>query len=397
MSKVGRLLFLALIAATAAGGWKWYQDHTAPKQAEAPRASGPVGAPPAAVVTEALYRGPMPIEIASNGLVVSEAVVTVRPRVDGQIERVLVQEGQMVNRGDPLFILDSRYNQAILAQQEAQLARDRAVAARAQSDLVRYQSLRGEGYAAQQRFEQAQADALVAQAVVKANEALNQQARLNVEFATITAEMSGRLGALPLRAGNFVRQAENIGVATITQMDPILVQFSVPERWLPEIREAMARSGQEPPLVRVRPGAGAGELVEGRLVFIDSSVDNQTASINLKARFQNAEGKLWPGQFVSVTVIPRIEADAVAVPSAALQMGQDGRYVFVAENNIARRRPVELLRLSGTQAVIRGEFGPNDKVIVEGAQRVANGGRIVERPRPGTPGAQPQRISALTQ
>jgi multidrug efflux system membrane fusion protein len=209
--------------------------------------------------------------------------------------------------------------------------------------------------------------------------------------------MSGRLGALPLRAGNFVRQAENIGVATITQMDPILVQFSVPERWLPEIRDAMSKIGQEPPLVRVRPGAGAGEMVEGRLVFVDSSVDNQTASINLKARFQNADGKLWPGQFVSVTVIPRIEADAVAVPAAALQMGQDGRYVFVADNNIARRRPVELLRLTGTQAVIRGEFGPNDKVIVEGAQRVANGGRIVERPKPGTPAAQPQRISVLTQ
>ena len=395
MSKTSRLLFLVIIAAAAVGGWKWYQDRE--EKAPAPRAAGPSGAPPAAVVTEALYRGPMPIEIASNGLVVSEAVVTVRPRVDGQIERVLVQEGQMVNRGDPLFVLDSRYNQAILAQQEAQLARDRAVAARAQSDLVRYQSLRGEGFAAQQRFEQAQADALVSQAVVRANEALNQQARLNVEFATITADMSGRLGALPLRAGNFVRQAENIGVATITQMDPILVQFSVPERWLPEIRESMAKIGQEPPLVRVRPGAGAGEMVEVRLVFIDSSVDNQTASINLKARFQNADGKLWPGQFVSVTVIPRIEADAVAVPAAALQMGQDGRYVFVADNNIARRRPVELLRLTGTQAVIRGEFGPNDKVIVEGAQRVANGGRIVERPKPGTPAAQPQRISVLTQ
>ena len=395
MSKTGRLLFLVLIAAGAAGGWKWYQDNA--QKAAAPRAAGPAGAPPASVVTEALYRGPMPVEITSNGLVVSEAVVTVRPRVDGQIERVLVQEGQMVNRGDPLFVLDSRVNQAILAQQEAQLARDRAVAARTQSDLVRYQSLRGEGFAAQQRFEQAQADALVAQAVVRANEALNQQARLNVEFATITAEMSGRLGALPLRAGNFVRLAENVGMATITQMDPILVQFSVPERWLPEIRDAMNKPGQAPPLVRVRPGTGAGSVVEGRLVFIDSAVDNQTASINLKARFENTQGQLWPGQFVSVTVIPRIEPDATAVPSAALQMGQDGRYIFISENNIARRRPVELLRLTGTQAVIRGEFGPNDKVIVEGAQRVANGARVVERPRPGTPTAQPQRVSALTQ
>lgn len=387
MGRSSRLIVAALLLAGAGGGWVWYREKhaAAPAPAAAARPGGG-GAPAVAVSTEPVQRGALPIEITANGLVVPEAVVTVRPRVDGQIEQVLVQEGQMVERGDPLFIIDSRLNQALLAQQEAQLARDRALLRRYQSDLVRYQSLRGEGYTAQQRFEQAQADAASAAAVVQADEALASQTRLAIEFASIRAEMSGRLGALPLRPGNFVRQAENVGMATITRIDPILVQFSVPERWLGEIRAAMA-SGEEGPVVRAKPAESDAPPVEGRLIFVDSAVDTQTGTIALKARFANDPVHLWPGQFVRVTLIPRTEPDAISVPSAALQAGQQGRFVFVMQNNQARRRPVELVRVSGARAVVRGELAEGDRVIVEGAQRVADGARVVER----TP--QPQRLS----
>ncbi len=376
-----RLFLAAVVLAGAGGGWVWYQGKqaAAPAPAAAGRAGG--GAPAIAVSTEPVQRGPMPIDITANGLVVPEAVVTVRPRVDGQIEQVLVEEGQMVQKGDPLFIIDSRLNQALLAQQEAQLARDRALLARYQADLTRYQSLRGEGYAAQQRFEQAQADAASAAAVVRADEALASQTRLAIEFASIRAEMTGRLGALPLRPGNFVRQAETAAMATITRIDPILVQFSVPERWLGEIRAAMAAGG-EGPIVRAMPAEGDATPAEGRLVFVDSAVDTQTGTIALKARFANDPVRLWPGQFVRVTVIPRMEPDAIAVPSAALQVGQQGRFVFVMQNNQAKRRPVELVRVSGDRAVVRGELAEGDRVIVEGAQRVADGARVVERAPP---------------
>ncbi len=148
-------------------------------------------APPVAVATEAVRRGPEPIEVLANGTVVPEAVATIRTRVDGQIEAVHVQEGQMVRRGQPLFTLDSRLNRALLQQQEAQVARDRALLARAQADQVRYQSLRGEGFAAQQRLEQATADAGAAAATVRAGEALAAQTRLNIEFATITSISRG--------------------------------------------------------------------------------------------------------------------------------------------------------------------------------------------------------------
>ena len=209
-------------------------------------AGGGGGTPPVPVPTEPVRVGPVPVEVLANGVVAAESVVAVRPRVDGQIEQVHVVEGQMVSRGQPLFTLDTRLNRAVLAQQEATLARDRAQAARAQSDAQRYQSLRGESFASQQRFEQAQADAIAAAATVRGTEAQIAQTRLSLDYATITAEIDGRLGALPIRVGNVVRAGESTALATVTQVDPILVQFAVPERWLGEIKAAMAEGARRP-------------------------------------------------------------------------------------------------------------------------------------------------------
>jgi membrane fusion protein, multidrug efflux system len=338
------------------------------------------------VTTDPVQVGPVPVEILANGIVASESVVTIRTRVDGQIERVHVTEGQMVRRGQPLFTLDSRLSQALLAQQEAQLASNRAQEARTQADAKRYQSLRGESFASQQRFEQAQADALAAAATARATEALIQQTRLSIEYATIVAEMDGRLGAIPLRAGNFVRQAENTAITTLTQMDPILVQFAIPERWLGEVQAAMRR---EPPRVVVRPEGEAAAPTEGRLVFVDSAVDTTTGTILLKARFDNAEFRLWPGQYVQVRISPRVEPNAITVAGPAVQTGQAGRFVFVlAPDNTARRREVVLVRVAGDRAVVTGALQPGEKVIVDGAQRVTEGTRAAER----TP---PQGVSSI--
>jgi multidrug efflux system membrane fusion protein len=387
------LLLAAVVAAAGAAGWRYVETNgwRLPGAASAPPAGAQAARPsppPVAVATEEVRRGAKPVEVIANGLVVPEAVATVRTRVDGQIEAVHVQEGQMVRRGQPLFTLDSRLNRALLVQQEAQVARDRALLARALADQVRYQSLRGEGYAAQQRLEQATADASAAAATVRAGEALAAQTRLNIEFATIVTEVDGRLGALPLRVGNFVRQAENTALATITQIDPIMVQFAVPERWLPDVQAAIraAEAGNAPtPRVRVRAENDTGPPLEGELIFVDSSVDVQTGTIALKARFRNAEARLWPGQYVQVTVTPRVDPDAISVPSAALQTGQEGRFVFVLQDGVARRRPVELVRTIADRAVVRGDLTAGERVIVEGAQRVADGMRAVDRGRPGAP------------
>lgn len=332
------------------------------------------------VTTEPARIGAQPVEVLANGTVVSESVVTIRTRVDGQIQQVHVTEGQLVRRGQPLFTIDSRLNQAILAQQEAQLAANRAQIVRFQADAVRYQSLRGEGFAAQQRFEQATAESAAATANARSTEALIQQTRLNIEFATITAETDGKLGTLPLRVGNVVRQAENVSMASITQMNPILVQFSVPERWLPQIRTAL-NAGEI--TVGALPDGETGAPAEGRLVFVDSAVDTATGTIQLRARFDNPEGALWPGQYVRVTMVPTVEADAISIPSAAVQAGQQGRYVFVlTPEGLARRRPVQLVRNARDRAVVRGEIAAGEKVIVDGAQRVTDGARAAERHAP---------------
>jgi multidrug efflux system membrane fusion protein len=357
------------------------------------------GGGPVPVTTEPVRVGPMPVEVLANGVVASESIVSVRPRVDGQIEQVHVVEGQMVRRGQPLFTLDTRLTRAVLAQQEATLARDRAQAVRAQADAQRYQSLRGESFASQQRFEQAQADAAASAATVRATEPQIAQTRLSLDFATVTAEIDGRLGALPIRVGNVVRAGESTALATITQVDPILVQFAVPERWLGEIKAAMAEG---PPAVRARPDQPPGApAAEGRLVFVDSSVDTDTGTILLKARFPNPDMRLWPGQYVQVTLVLRQE-EATSVPAAAVQTGQQGRFVFVlAPDNTARRRPVELARTVGERAVVRGQLAEGEKVIVDGAQRVADGWRAVERaaapaaPQGGTaPQGNSERVSS---
>ncbi|MES2714032.1 MAG: efflux RND transporter periplasmic adaptor subunit [Pseudomonadota bacterium] len=387
--RIRSLVFGGIALALIGGGTKLYLDHAAAlgQSAPAPGAQSTPAAPPRIPVsTEAAQIGAVPIEIIANGIVTPEVVLTIRPRVDGQITQVHVREGNLVRRGDRLFTLDSRFNQAILAQQEAQLSRDRALLARAQADAVRYQSLRGEGFAAQQRFEQAQADAAAAAATVRADEALIQQTRLNIEFATIVAEADGRLGTLPLQVGSFMRLAENVSLGSITRMDPILVQFSVPERWLPEIQAAMRNNSA---MVTARAESAGAQPATGELVFVDSTVDTATGTIMLKARFENADFRLWPGQYVQVAMVPRAEDNATTIPSAALQTGQTGRYIFVlTAEGTARRRPMELVRIIGDRAVVRGELAAGERVIVEGAQRVTDGSRAVERNAP-------QRVTSL--
>lgn len=352
-------------------------------------AQAPAGPPAIPVVVSAAERGPVPLEITANGNVVAEATVSVRSRVDGQIQKLHVQEGQRVERGQVLFTLDSRMAQALLAQQEAQLARDKALALRARSDATRYTALRGEGFAAAQRYEQAQADAAAAEANVKAGEALISQTRLTLDYATIRAELDGRLGALPITEGNLVRAGESTPLATITQTDPIQVQFSVPERWLPEIKEAM-RQGEPP--VTAHPPGDRHPPVRGSLVFVDSQVDTTSGTVQLKARFPNPDNALWPGQYVNVVLVPRVEPQALSVPVQAVQTGSEGsRYVYVVDaESRARRRAVTMRRVVGGRAVLEAEIAAGDKVVIEGTQLLSDGARVAERPGRATPPRPPQ-------
>ena len=354
----------------------------------APLRAQNAGPPAVPVVVSPAQRGPIPVEITANGNVVAEAAVSVRSRVDGQIQSVHVAEGQQVRRGQVLFTLDSRMAEAQLAQQEAQLARERALALRARQDATRYAALRGEGFAAAQRMEQAQADAAAGEATVRAMEALVAQTRLTLDYGTIRAEIDGRLGALPAKEGNLVRAGDSSPLATITQMDPIQVQFAVPERWLPEIQAAMQAGTPE---VAAHPPGDKHTPVRGKLVFVDSQVDTTSGTIQLKARFANPEGHLWPGQYVNVVLVPRTEPEALSVPVQAVQTGsENSRFVYVVDGEArAHRRAVKMERVVSGRAVLQAEIAAGEKVVIEGAQLLTDGARVTERPgRPAARGSQ---------
>ncbi|WP_052401592.1 efflux RND transporter periplasmic adaptor subunit [Muricoccus aerilatus] len=356
-----------------------------PALAQAPATPpGQEGGPPVSVAVAPATVGAVPVEVTANGTAQPISVISVRSRVDGQIERLHVEEGQLVKAGDLLFTLDSRTAQAQLAQQEANLARDRAQLERAQSDARRYASLRSDAYASAQRAEQASADATALAATVKAGEAIVAQTRLAIEFATIRAEAPGRLGNLPYKAGNFVRASEGAVLATITQTDPILVAFSVPERWLAELRAAQGRN--ETPRVRAQPPGEAARPAQGELVFVDSAVDTTTGTIQLKARFPNEASRLWPGQYLEVVMVPRTDAQATSVPVAAVRVGQGGNFLYaVTPENTARRVQVKVLRYASGRAVIEGGVADGERVVTEGIERLRDGARVAVR----TPGQAP--------
>ena len=336
------------------------------------------GGPAAPVAVAPATVGPLPVEVPGNGTAEAMLVISVRARVDGQVERVHVQEGDVVRAGQVLFTLDARTSQALLAQQQAGLERDRAQLTRARLDAQRYASLQSGAFASAQRLEQAQAEANAMAATARASEALLEQTQLAVEFATIRAEVAGRLGALPVKAGNFVRASEGVVLATVTQTDPILVTFSVPERWLAELRAAQGRG--EVPKVRARAPEDTGPPAEGELVFVDSAVDPTTGTIRLKARFGNGQSRFWPGQYLEVVLLPRQDPQALSVPAASVRTGPQGAFLFaVRPDGTARRVAVKVLRYAAGRAVLEAELADGERVVTEGQQRLQDGGRVSVR------------------
>src|ERR1700730_16787622 len=270
-----------------------------------------------------------PIQVTAIGSVQSIATVMVKSRIDGEIAEVHFKEGQEVKEGDLLFTLDDRALKAQLAQSEATLERDRASLQRAKLEVARQSGLATRGVASAQKFEDVETSLAVLEATVRAAEAAVENARVNLNYATILAQISGRTGSVALKKGNLVKATElssQMPLVTISQLRPIYVPFTVPEGRLPELRAAEAEGSL--PVVVTIPSQPQTPIT-GTLAFIDNQVDVATGAITLKAEFANDDTRLWPGQFVNVTLTLGVQANAVAVPSAAIQIGQNGPYVFV--------------------------------------------------------------------
>jgi len=374
--KMSRTTMIALsLAAIAGAGWYFSGAKAPPQQAENR---------PVPVVTAAATPRPMPIRVEAVGNVQAVAVVAVRPRVEGEVLEVHIAEGQEVTQGQTLFTLDSRIAEANKRQAEANLARDKAQLDRAQADLARYQELLKAGTATRQKVEQAQADAAQAQAAVKADQAAIDNAKLTMGYATIKALVPGRTGVINAKLGSLAKPGDSQSMVTITQLRPINVAFSVAETHLPRIRAAMTAgpsngSVGQPLEVTVTSTADSSLNAVGKLSFIDSAIDTATGTIGLKASFANDDTRLWPGQFVNVTLVLGTEEQALTIPAEAVQTGQSGTFVFVVDDSAkADIRMVVIDRVVDAIAVISKGLKPGDKVVTQGQMRLAPGLTVAE-------------------
>lgn len=371
-------LFLtgALLAGAAYGGWRYF-GQPVPEAARADVAPAAPSAPGIAVVTAPVVREDFPIRRRSIGWIEPLATVVVKSRVDSQIVKQHVADGQFVKAGDLLFTLDDKELRATIQRDEAALARDMAIHIRTQADLRRKQELLAKNAGTQQLVDQAIADEKTAEANVMADEAALATSRLRLSYTTITAPIDGRVGAVQVTPGNLVRANDTTGLVTITQVKPIRVSFTLPERELAALRAAA--TGGKQPAVRVFTAGAKDKPVTGKLNFIDNSVDHASGTIIAKAIFPNEDLALWPGQYVDVEVDLNMQPKATVVPTVAVQVGQDGPFLYVVKpDGTADIRKLEVAATDGARTQILSGVEPGERVVVDGQLRLAQGVRVRE-------------------
>jgi multidrug efflux system membrane fusion protein len=369
------LAVLAVAALGAVGYWQFFASNPGDKPAGAPGAQRV--APPAPVTVAKAVAKTVPINIRTIGTVQPIASVQIKSRVDGMLAKVSFNEGDIVKAGEPLFTIDPRSYQAQLKQAEANLLRDQAQLENARLDLKRNQTTASSGVTSQKLLDQARTQVQILEAAVKSDEAAIDVAKVQLSYTDITAPISGRTGDMKVSEGNTVKANDTNPLVTINQLRPIYVAFSVPERQLPEIR---ARQYKSPLAVTVTDDRGVQHPETGTLTFIDNTIDTATGTIQLKATFANDRDFLWPGQFVQVTLRVSQMENAVTIPSAAIQSGQNGPYVYVLrESQTVELRPIKPGVAMGSDTVILDGVKIGETVVTDGHLRLAPNAKVVVR------------------
>jgi membrane fusion protein, multidrug efflux system len=364
---IGAIAFLAVVAL---GGIFYQTNLLGPARSQTP-AARPQGPVPVRVATVAAK--PTPMQFDTIGSVQTIASVALKSRLDAVIDKVLVRDGQFVKAGDILFQLDSRSAEAQLHQAEAVLARDQSQLANAQRDVERYKPLVSKDFVSHQQFDTSSTAARVLEATVQADQAALENAKVLLSYYTIVAPIDGRVGMIAIKRGNSIK-SNDVPLATVNQIQPIYVSFALPQNQLPELRAAMARGAVT---VQVLPQGDKGAPVEGEVAFFENAIDTTSGTINVRGNFANDEQRLWPGEFVNVSVLVRMDADALVVPPAAIQVGQIGSYVFVIkDDNTAETRPVTVDRTVAGQVVISKGLSAGEKVAIDGLLRLTDGARV---------------------
>lgn len=361
-----RLRFVTLgvvLAAVITASWVW-RNHGGATDAR----SKPAEAIP--VITAPVAQDDVDVILEANGTVSAQQTVAVRPQLSAVISAVHIKEGQFVQKGERLFSLDARTEDANLNRTQGQLAKSRADLRNAERNLERQRELFRQNFISQAALDVAenQVDALRGQLAV--DEATVRANRVALGFSEIVAPIAGRTGAIPVYQGSLVQP--NDVLVSITQIDPINVSFTLPERELVPVQEARAK-GNVP--VNVEMGLAGQETKTGRLIFIDNAVDTASGTIALKAEFPNPDKRLWPGMFVRVTLSPRTLTDALSVPVQAVQNGPEGKFLYVVNDNMqVSPIPIDVHLVQDGLAVIEGQAGiaiaSGMRIVVEGSQNL---------------------------
>ncbi|PYQ77766.1 MAG: efflux RND transporter periplasmic adaptor subunit [Acidobacteria bacterium] len=317
----------------------------------------------------------MPITIQGIGTVIAASTVSVRAQITGEMMSVNFKEGEDVEQGQVLVTLDKRPFEAALQQAQATLEKDTAQAANARAQAARYQDLLQRGIATREQVDTMRTQATALEATVAADRANIETATVQLTYATIKSPMSGRTGLLQVHPGNLIRAQDTNPIVTINKITPVYVSFSVPEAQLPALKRYMGAQGTLP--ATALPPTEIGTPSAGRINFIDNAVDPTTGRIEVKGTFPNEDRRLWPGQFVNVTVRLTSDPKALVVPSAAVQTGQQGTFVFVVKpDQTVELRTVAVARIAGDETVLASGVSPGDSVVTDGHLRLVPGSRI---------------------
>jgi multidrug efflux system membrane fusion protein len=363
---VGAIVMLALMSA---GSMAWYLMRDA---AEAARPAP--SDPPVPVVAEAVRSQDVPIYAAGIGIVQAFNTVTIRTRVDGQIDKVAFTEGQDVKVGDLLAQIDPRPFQAQLEQAQAQKASHEAQLVDAKIDLKRFTNLAKSGAATGQSVDTQKALVAQLEANIQADQAAIDNATVQLGYTTITAPIAGRTGLRLVDAGNIVHATDQTGLVVLTQIEPISLIFTLPEDALPDVAHAMA---QGPLRVLAFSRDDKTELGDGTLALIDNQIDQTTGTIRLKATFPNKDHALWPGQFVNARLFLAVRHDGVTVPAAVVQRGPQGTFAYVIKpDSTVEMRPISVAQLRDGLALIDSGLSAGERVVVDGQYKLRPGVRV---------------------
>jgi len=327
---------------------------------------------PVPVTVATVTQRTTPIAVPSFGTIEAYADVEVRAQVTGILMQVHFTEGQMVKKGDRLLSIDPRQPQATLKMAEANLEKDQAQLKNAEREAARQTELLKKGFASQDVYDQAMTAVETLRAAVNADKAAIENATLQLDYCSICSPVDGCAGSLHVHQGNLIR-ANDVSVVTIRQIDPIYVSFWVQEQHLPAVQSHMATGTLD---VGVTSPGAEKETIHGALSFIDNAVDPDNRTIHLRATFANQDRRLWPGQYVKVTLTIAQEPNSILVPSQATQTGQSGQFVYVVKSDqTVEARPIALRREIGNESVVEG-VKPGEVVVTDGQLRLVPGARV---------------------